>query len=104
MRSIIGVIAAICALCILAFNPQIVSGVFDMAFTQPVEKWQKNPNNIKGASDLILDAPNFPSRQGGAPTDQYMRSDEEGVAGGSDSSGSKVYGGRAVAVQRAKGL
>lgn len=103
MKAVIGLVVGICALCILAFNPQLVSGVFNMAFTQPVEQWKKNPNNVKGATDILIDAPKFPDREGGAPTDKYMRSDEEGGVGGS-SSGGKVYGGRAVAVQRAKGL
>lgn len=102
MKAVIGLIVAVCALCILAFNPQLVSGVFNMAFTQPVEKWKENPNNVKGATGIILDAPKFPDREGGAPTDKYMRSDENGGSG--RSGGGKVYGGRAVAVQKAKGL
>lgn len=101
MKEIIAIVGAICALMIVAFNPQLVTGVFNMAIS-PIQQWKENPNDVKGASDILIDAPNFgKGEEGQEPAARFMREDVPGVAKQGKGAG---YGGGAVAVQRAKGL
>ena len=99
MRAVFPWVAGIVGVMILAFNPHIVTSVYNTAVS-PIEKWRDNPNDVKGASKILIKSPKFPSSDGKTvPAAKTMRED---LAPKAKPKGSGDGG--AVAVQRAKGL
>ena len=88
MRAVFPWVAGIVGVMILAFNPHIVTSVYNTAVS-PIEQWRDNPNDVKGASKILIKSPKFPSSDGKTVPKAKPKGSGDGGA---------------VAVQRAKGL